>query len=129
MFNIRKKNPYNKLLSYLITNFLTQDIFDRLKKERPEVWGFLKYESVETLKKEKFRWFKKFLVIGIQDFLDIYAGRKSNKLQSKREIRKSPYVFEILKLLKIECTHNQKINSRKILEKAINQKIKELTAG
>lgn len=126
MFNIRKKNKYNTLLAYLIANFLTQQIFTRLKKERPETWNFLKYETVETLKQEKFRWFKKYLVIAIQDFMDIRAGRTTDKLHGKREIRRDPYIFEILELLEIKYSHSQKVNSKKILEKLINRKIKKL---
>lgn len=129
MFNMRKKNKYNALLAYLIANLLTQDIFDRLKKDRRNTWDFLDNKTVETLKIEKFLWHKKYLVAAIQDFLDIHAGRTTNKLHGVKEIRKDPYIFELLKLLKIEGSHNQQINSREILENAINQKIKELTKG
>lgn len=127
MFNPRKKNKYNKLLSFLIVNFITEDILNRLKKERPENWDFLRCETVETLKEEKFRWFKKYLVIAIQDFLDIKAGRKTNELHGTREINKDPYIFEIMELLKIEGTHNQKKNNKKVLEKQIYIKIRELS--
>ncbi len=123
MFNIRKKNKYNALLAYLITNFLTQEVFNRLKKERSEFWGFLKYETIETLKREKFRWNKKSLIIAIQDFLDVHAGRVSNILHGKKEIRKDPYIFEVLKLLKIKYDPNQR---REELERIINEKIEKL---
>lgn len=129
MFDARRKNKYNAILSCLMVNFLTQDIFDRLKKNRPKFWDFLKYETVETLKMEKFRWNKKSLVVAIQDFLDARAGRISNILQGKREVKKDPYFFEMLELLKIDCSHNQKRNSRKVLEKMIDKKIKELARG
>lgn len=129
MFNPRKKNKYNALLAYLMANFLTQKIFDTLKKDRQDTWDFLRVETIETLKEEKFRWFKKYLIIAIQDFLDVRAGRISNKFHGKKDIRKDPYIFELLELLEIKCTHNQKRNGKKVLEKMINQKIKELTKG
>lgn len=126
MFDIRRKNKYNALLASLVSNFLTQESFERLKQNQPEFWEFPGARTLEILKTQKFRWNKKSLIIGIQDVLDALAGRKTRKLHGKKQVNKDPYIYDLMRCFEIGSSHNR---PRGQLESMINKKIRELSVS
>lgn len=120
----RRNNRDRAIFEYLLARHLDQEKFDWLLKNRANDWAdFLDNETVETMKVKSEPWTKVWLVVGIQDLLDALAKRRTRKMHGKKQIRKDPYIYELLRLLKIEGSHNR---PREQLESRINQKIEEL---
>lgn len=123
MFN-PKQNNKKTILRFLFAAYLNQQLFDWLLKNRSKDWvGYLHNETVETMRIKDEPWIRKFVIIGTQDFLDAIKNRKYRKRQSKNLIPKNPYLFQILKLLKIKYDPNQR---REELERIIDEEIKKL---
>lgn len=119
-----KENNQKTILRYLFAAFFDQKIFDWLLTNRSKDWvGYLKNESVASMKIKDEPWIKEFVIVGTQDVLDAIAGRQDTKDQSKRLIPKDPYLFQILDLLGIDYKPKQ---SREELEQIIDEEIKKL---
>lgn len=120
----RRNNRDKAIFRYLLANHLNQKIFNWLLKNRADEWeGFLGHETVKSMKVKDETWIKKWVIRGTQDFLDALAGRKTRQLHSEKQIRKDPYIYELLRLLKTEGSHNR---PRVQLENLIDKKIAEL---
>jgi hypothetical protein len=122
LFNFRESKE-KTFLRYLFAAYFNQKILNWLLKNRSEDWvGYLKNETVETMKTKDEPWIKEFVITGTQDFLDAMAHREDTRYQSKKIIPKNPYLFELLKLLDIKCTFRQ---NREVLEDMIIEGIKK----
>ena len=121
MFN-QRSNSLKDIFQWLLRYKLNHKVLSWLLENRAEDWeGVFEGETVESMQTKDMPWMRKFLITGIQDFLDALKYRKNKSQQSKNIIPKDPYLFEILNQLGVEFDSNQR---REELERLIEQELK-----
>jgi len=114
-------NKERKIFRWLISTYLTQDLFDWLLENRTQTWEqMFQHETVESMKRRDLPWPNTCLVVAIQDFLDALKDRKDDGFHTKSTVGKDPYLFDMLALLQARHDPN---GGRQELEGLILEKI------